>query len=147
MKELRTPYLAADIIIELVDRPGCPIILIERRNPPYGWVIPGGFVDLGESLEQAAIREAAEETCTQVTLKTLLGIYSEPGRDPRFHTATAVFIAEACGNPKAADDAKCVRVVAIDDIPKNLAFDHDTIVSDYLTFRSQGRVAPLRGVK
>lgn len=146
MHPLKTPHLSADIIIELVDRPHRPIVLIERKNPPYGWAIPGGFVEVGEWLEQAAIREAAEETCIQVTLKVLLGVYSKPGRDPRFHTVTAVFVAEARGEPKAADDAKNVHIAALDDLPKELAFDHDTILEDYRLFREQGRVAPLRGI-
>lgn len=144
---IKTPHVTADIIIELVDRSGRPIVLIERLNPPYGWAIPGGFMDVGESLERTAIREAAEETGMQVTLKALLGIYSQPGRDPRFHTVTAVFVAEARGEPKAADDAKNVAVVAIDAIPKNLAFDHDMVLADYCMFRDSGRVAPLREAK
>lgn len=144
MSNLKTPHVAADIIIELVDRPDRPILLIERKNPPYGWAIPGGFVDLGERVERTAIREAAEETSMQVTLKALLGVYSQPGRDPRFHSVGVVFVAEARGKPRASDDAKNVRIVAIDDIPKNLVFDHDTILEDYRIFRDHGRVAPLR---
>ena len=96
-----TPLLAADAIIELADYPGRPIVLIERLNPPFGWAIPGGFVDVGETLEQAAVREAKEETGLEVKLKTLLGIYSNPQRDPRGHTVTAVYIAEADGTPIA----------------------------------------------
>ncbi len=95
-----TPLLAADIIIELVDFPGRPIVLIERANPPFGWAIPGGFVDIGETVEQAAIREAKEEVCLDVKLTVLLGIYSNPKRDVRNHTVTAVYIAEASGKPK-----------------------------------------------
>ena len=144
MRTLKTPHVSADIIIELVDRPGRPILLIERKNPPHGWAIPGGFVDLGESVEQAAVREAAEETSLSVTLKALLGIYSDPGRDPRFHTVTAVYVAEASGEPKAADDAKNLRIISIDTIPTKLAFDHETVLADYRVFRDHGRVAPLR---
>ena len=88
-----TPLLAADTIIELTDRPGRPIVLIARRNPPPGWAIPGGFVDVGESAEQAAVREAAEETGLSVRLVTLLGFYSDPARDVRGHTASVVYVA------------------------------------------------------
>ena len=92
-----TPLIAVDIIIELIDREHSPIVLIERKNPPYGWAIPGGFVDVGETLEHAAVREAKEETCLDVTLTCLLGNYSDPGRDARHHTVSAVYIAQAKG--------------------------------------------------
>src|SRR5512137_1922321 len=92
-----TPLLAADVIIELIDFPDRPIVLIERANPPYGWAIPGGFVDLGEIVEQAAIREALEEVSLTVRLIALLGIYSDPSRDSRGHTVTAVYVGEAAG--------------------------------------------------
>lgn len=139
-----TPLLAADAIIELADRPGRPIVLIERLNPPPGWAIPGGFVDVGERLERAAIREAREETGLVVTLRALLGIYSDPGRDPRGHTVTAVYVAEATGEPQAMDDARAVRVFDLDALPPRLAFDHATVLADYLAYRTAGRVAPLR---
>ncbi|MBF0180524.1 MAG: NUDIX hydrolase [Magnetococcales bacterium] len=129
----------------MVDRPGCPIVLIERKNPPYGWALPGGFVDRGkETVEQAAVREALEETNLRVQLKTLLGVYSDPERDPRFHTATVVYVAEAQGLPKAADDAMTLRVVSVERFPENLAFDHAKVLEDYLVFRNEGRVTPLR---
>ena len=139
-----TPQLAADAIIELADRPGRPIVLIERRNPPYGFAIPGGFVDVGETVEHAAVREALEETSLQVTLKALLGCYSRPDRDPRGHTVTAVYVAEATGEPRAADDALNLAVFEIDVLPESLAFDHVMVLADYLRYRADGSVAPLR---
>jgi 8-oxo-dGTP diphosphatase len=140
-----TPTVAADIIIELVDRPGRPVVLIGRKNPPYGWAIPGGFVDVGETLEQAAVREAKEETSLDVDLKVLLGCYSAPDRDPRGHTVSAVYVAEAKGEPKAADDANYLDTFDVDAaLPQTLAFDHALILSDYRRFRQTGRVAPVR---
>ena len=139
-----TPLLAADTIIELVDRPGRPIVLIERRNPPPGWAIPGGFVDVGERVEQAAVREAREETGLIVTLRALLGVYSDPGRDPRGHTVSAVYVAEAAGEPRALDDARAVLVCLPEAIPDRLAFDHAAVLADYRAYRATGSVAPLR---
>jgi 8-oxo-dGTP diphosphatase len=139
-----TPLLAADALIELIDEPGRPIVLIERKNPPYGWAIPGGFVDIGETVETTAVREALEEVCLQVTLRALLGIYSGPQRDPRGHTVTAIYIAEAKGRPVAADDAKSVGVFTLDQLPTPLAFDHDMVLQDYRRYRETGDVAPLR---
>lgn len=139
-----TPLIAADAIIELTDLPGRPIVLIERRFPPAGWAIPGGFVDVGESLEHAAVREALEETGLNVRLKALLGLYSDPARDPRGHTVTAVYVAEASGTPKAADDAKNVQVAHLDELPEPLAFDHAMVLEDYRRFRETGEAAPLR---
>ena len=138
-----TPAIAVDAIIELVDRPGRPIVLIERRNPPHGWAIPGGFVDIGETLEAAVIREAREETSLDVTLKCLLGIYSNPDRDPRGHTVTPVYIAEARGEPIAADDAASLAVFDPHACPA-LAFDHDVIMADYIDYRERGALTPLR---
>jgi 8-oxo-dGTP diphosphatase len=140
----QTPLLAADAIIELIDRPGRPIVLIERRNPPHGWAIPGGFVDIGETIEQAAVREAREETGLVVSLKALLGLYSDPQRDPRGHTVTAVYVAEARGTPEAADDAKSFCIVTADSLPDPLAFDHRLVLDDYRQFLEAGQVAPLR---
>lgn len=139
-----TPLLAADAIIELKDKPGRPIVLIERKNPPYGWAIPGGFVDVGERLEVAAIREAKEEVTLDVQLKALLGMYSDPARDNRGHTVTAVYVAEAEGEPKAADDAKNLAIFEMDNLPDELAFDHAQVLEDYRKFRESGQVSPLR---
>jgi 8-oxo-dGTP diphosphatase len=135
-----TPRLAADTIIELVDRPERPIVLIERRNPPPGWAIPGGFVDVGESVEHAAIREAREEVSLEIALVALLGVYSDPRRDPRGHTATVVYVAQARGAPRAADDAMNVGVFAPDAFPGQLAFDHAEVLRDYLRFRRAGEL-------
>jgi len=117
-------------------------VLIERRNEPHGWAIPGGFVDVGEAVEVAAIREAHEETGLSVQLGHLLGVYSDPRRDPRGHTVTVVYIASATGIPRAADDARNVRVCAPDAPPSPLVFDHPKILSDYRAFRSHGTIPP-----
>ena len=126
-----TPLLTVDIIIEMVDRDDRPIVLIERRYPPHGWALPGGFVDVGETLEQAAVREAMEETCLEVKLSRLLGCYSDPDRDPRGHTVSAVYIGEASGKPRAEDDAKTVKLYNLNELPEDLAFDHAKILADY----------------
>jgi 8-oxo-dGTP diphosphatase len=139
-----TPLIAADALIQLIDRPGKPIILIERAFPPLGWAIPGGFVDVGESVENAAIREAKEEVSLDVKLVALLGLYSNPARDPRGHTATAVYVAEATGTPKADDDAKNVGIFTLDALPTPLVFDHAMVLEDFRRFRESGAVAPLR---
>lgn len=138
MTRPQTPALAADAIIELVDRPDSPIVLIDRKNPPYGWAIPGGFVDIGESVETAARREALEETGLTVRLRILLGVYSNPSRDARGHTATAIYIAEAEGEPVAADDAAAVGIFSVGELPQTLAFDHASVLADYRRFREQG---------
>ncbi len=144
MPRPKTPLIAADIIVELIDYPNHPIVLIERAFPPYGWAIPGGFVDIGETVEQAAIREAKEEISLDVILSNLLGIYSNPERDPRGHTVTAVYIARAHGQPKAADDAKNCQIHRVDALPQQLAFDHNIVLNDYLGYLQTGRVTPLR---
>lgn len=115
-------------------------MLVERKYEPYGWAIPGGFVEVGESIESAAVREAEEETALNVRLLVLLGVYSTPGRDPRGHTASAVYVAEACGEPHAQDDARALAVFSPDRLPSPLVFDHSQILADYLTYRETGRL-------
>ena len=132
----RNPTPTVDIIIELIDRPNRPILLIERKNPPLGWAIPGGFVDYGESVETAAKREAQEETGLEVELIEQFYVYSDPNRDPRQHTLSVVFIATATGEPQAADDAKTVGIFEPWQIPQNLCFDHDRILKDYYHYRN-----------
>lgn len=131
-----TPALAVDVVIEMIDRPGRPIVLIERRHEPLGWALPGGFVDVGETLEQAAVREVLEETGLAVRLGPLLGCYSDPARDPRGHTVSAVYVGEARGVPQAADDARAVSVVDPAS-PPPLAFDHARILADYRRWLAQ----------
>ncbi len=128
----KNPFPTVDIIIELG---GKGIVLIERKNPPYGWAIPGGFVDYGESLEDAAVREALEETSLKVVLIRQFHVYSTPDRDPRQHTVSTVFIAWGAGVPRAADDAKEVGIFTKDTLPDNIAFDHRTILEDYFNKR------------
>jgi len=123
-----------DIIIELEDK---GIILIKRAKEPFGWAIPGGFVDYGESLEDAARREAWEETALRVELLRQLGAYSAPHRDPRHHTISVVFLARARGKPEARDDALEVGVFTKEDLPASLAFDHAQILADYFAHKSQ----------
>jgi 8-oxo-dGTP diphosphatase len=134
----RNPVPNVDIVIELVDRPDRPIVLIERQNPPDGWALPGGFVDYGESVEAAAQREAQEETSLQVQLIEQFQVYSDPNRDPRQHTLSVVFLATAKGEPQAQDDAKTIGIFAPWKIPAPLCFDHDRILRDYWHYRHYG---------
>jgi 8-oxo-dGTP diphosphatase len=114
-------------------RPEQGVLLIERRNPPHGWALPGGFIDYGESAEQAAVREALEETGLAVRLTGLLGVYSDPDRDPRFHTLSVVFTAETDEKkaPLAGDDAGQAKFFPLDALPKDVVFDHRRIVGDF----------------
>jgi 8-oxo-dGTP diphosphatase len=134
MPRPRTPEVSVDVVIELADRPGRPIVLVRRDHPPLGHALPGGFVDVGETVEQAAMREAREETGLDVRLDGLLGVYSDPGRDPRGHTVSIVFVGTARGMPAAGDDAGAVLVTDPDAAPP-LAFDHDRILRDYRAWR------------
>lgn len=144
MPKPTTPLLAVDTIIALKDQSKQPIVLIKRRNPPPGWALPGGFVDVGETLEQAAMREAREETELEITLEALLGCYSDPARDPRGHTVSVVYTASAYGIPKAADDAAKLALFSVDDLPEKLAFDHRQILMDYANYLAGGELALIR---
>ncbi|MEB3826356.1 NUDIX hydrolase [Phormidium sp. CCY1219] len=140
----RNPIPTVDIIIELVDFPNRPIVAIERLNPPYGWALPGGFVDYGESVETAAVREAKEETGLDVELLEQFHVYSDPNRDPRKHTLSVVFVARAMGTPQASDDAKNLEIFHPNDgLPENLCFDHDRILQDYCNYRFHNFRPPL----
>ncbi|MCL6622365.1 MAG: NUDIX hydrolase [Syntrophobacterales bacterium] len=130
----RNPVPTVDLIIELEDR---GLVLIRRAKPPFGWALPGGFVEYGETLEDAAKREAWEETGLKVHLLGQFHAYSAPDRDPRQHTITVVFVATAQGDPHAADDAAEVRVFPLEDLPAPLAFDHARILADYRRERPQ----------
>jgi len=125
------PVPTVDIIIRYHEG----IVLIKRRNPPHGWAIPGGFVDYGESLETAAVREAREETSLTVTLKGQFHTYSDPGRDPRQHTISTVFIADGQGELQAADDAVKASIFTREHLPSPIAFDHSNILADYFNNR------------
>jgi ADP-ribose pyrophosphatase YjhB (NUDIX family) len=133
VKEYRNPFPTVDIVIEVE---GGGIVLIQRKNPPLGWALPGGFVDYGESLESAAIREAREETSLDVELLYQLGAYSDPLRDPRQHTISVVFVARAENTPKAGDDAVDIGIFTPDSLPRQLAFDHAQILRDYFRRKS-----------
>jgi ADP-ribose pyrophosphatase YjhB (NUDIX family) len=127
----RNPFLTVDAIIEI----NGGIILIKRKNPPPGWAIPGGFVDYGETLEDAVIREAKEETCLDIKIIRQFHTYSDPKRDPRHHTVSTIFIASATGTPVAADDAKDIGIFFKDNLPADMAFDHRQILEDYFKKR------------
>jgi len=132
---IKTPFVAVDGIVLVYDKKEQfkGIVLIERKNPPYGLALPGGFVDIGESCENAVVREMKEEISLDVQIIRLLGVYSDPKRDPRFHTVSAVYICKAYGEPKAADDAKKCFVYLPDKIPmEKLVFDHAKIVKDFI---------------
>jgi ADP-ribose pyrophosphatase YjhB (NUDIX family) len=124
----RNPIPTVDIIIEIESK---GIVLIKRKNPPYGWAIPGGFVDYGESLEEAALREAKEETNLDVELVRQLHTYSDPKRDQRHHSISTVYIAKGKGIPQAKDDALETGIFNESNLPDEIAFDHRSILKDY----------------
>ncbi|MSP39695.1 MAG: NUDIX hydrolase [Deltaproteobacteria bacterium] len=134
-EKFRNPLLTVDIIIEIDGG----IVLIERKNIPHGWAIPGGFVDYGESIESAAAREAEEETSLKVKLVEQFYTYSDPRRDARHHTVSTVFIATANGIPRGADDAKAARIFCQGELPEPIVFDHEQILRDYFEFKKTGQ--------
>jgi ADP-ribose pyrophosphatase YjhB (NUDIX family) len=130
----KNPFCTVDAIIEVrrnMNTQPEGIILIKRKNPPSGWAIPGGFVDYGETLEDAVSREMKEETGLEVTLVRQFHTYSDPARDPRHHTVSTVFIATATGRPQAGDDAEEIGIFTKDSLPENIAFDHRQVLEDY----------------
>lgn len=133
IKEYKNPIPTADIIIEMYENNTFQgIVLIERKNYPFGWAIPGGFIEYGESAEYSAVREAKEETSLDVQLQKIFNVYSKPDRDPRHHTITIVYIAKVVsGAPAAADDAKNIGIFTIDNLPDNIVFDHRKIIIEY----------------
>jgi len=133
--QARNPLPTADVIIEVGDR----IVLVRRKYPPAGWAIPGGFVEVGETVESAAVREALEETGLPVTLTALLGVYSDPARDPRHHTISTAYVGRAEGSPSGGDDAAEARLFAEEDLPSPIAFDHAAILADYFRYKKTGR--------
>jgi 8-oxo-dGTP diphosphatase len=136
----RNPFPTVDLIIRCQDSVGQEgIVLVQRRNPPLGWALPGGFVDYGESLEEAAAREALEETGLMVSDLKQFHAYSDPSRDPRQHNISVVFLARAQGIPRPGDDAAGCKVFPLACLPERLAFDHSRILADYLAYLSTGR--------
>ena len=135
-KNHRNPVPTVDIIIEVGE---AGVVLIERKNTPHGWALPGGFVDYGENLEAAAVREAKEETSLEVHLVEQFYTYSDPSRDPRQHTISTVYIATARGVPRGADDAKVAKIFTEGELPSLIVFDHLRILSDYFAYKATGR--------
>ena len=131
---IKTPFVTVDIIINYQGG----IVLIERKNEPHGWALPGGFVDVGESIEQAAIREAKEETSLDVQLSEQFYAYSDPKRDPRFHTVSMVFIGFGTGKLQGADDAREAEVFTQENLPDAIVFDHRQVINDYFRYITTG---------
>ena len=139
----RNPKPTVDVVIFSGDH----IVLIQRKNPPLGWALPGGFIDEGEPAEVAAIREVQEETGLSIKLDHLLGVYSDPARDPRHHTISVVYTARTTDEPIAGDDAAEARIFPVDQLPEIIAFDHRLIIEDALRFVQTGqRACPMRNL-
>jgi 8-oxo-dGTP diphosphatase len=136
-----SPRAATDVIVELS---GDRVVLVRRKHAPLGWALPGGFIDEGERAEAAAVREVFEETGLTISLAGLLSVYSDPSRDPRGHTLSVVYFARAEGEPVGGDDAAEAQSFSLDALPSPLAFDHRTILDDYIRFRTHGE-RPLDG--
>jgi len=136
VKSYRNPIPTVDIISEIENR----IVLVQRKNEPRGWALPGGFVDYGERLEDAAIREALEETSIKISELKLLGCYSDPGRDSRQHNISTVYVAKGSGLPQAGDDAAKASLFQPDNLPHNLCFDHKQIIQDYLEKKTTSQI-------
>jgi 8-oxo-dGTP diphosphatase len=136
VKDYKNPLPTVDVIIELPDG----IVLIERKNEPFGWAIPGGFVDYGETVESAAARETMEETGLTLSDLRLLGVYSDPARDKRSHNISTVFAAKGAGDPQAGDDAAGLQVFPLDSLPEPLCFDHGKILADYRQRKEEGSI-------
>ena len=136
-KQQAGPFVAVDAIIEI----GGGIVIIERSNPPFGWALPGGFVDNYESLEDAVRREMKEETDLELLDLKQFHAYSTPGRDPRFHTIGIVFTAKGKGTPKAGDDAAGLKIMKLEDVDRiNFAFDHNQIIKDYIAYKKDSHL-------
>ena len=136
VKSYRNPVPTVDIIIEVP----AGIVLVERKNEPLGWALPGGFVDYGETLEAAAAREALEETSLAIEDLRLLGCYSDPERDSRHHTISTVYVAIGTGTPCAGDDAADLGIFPIESLPEHLCFDHNNILIDYARRKHAGEI-------
>ncbi len=139
MGEIKTPLLSTDGIVEIYDEEENfqGVVLIQRKNIPTGLALPGGFVDIGETVETAVVREMKEEISLDVAITSLLGVYSDPKRDSRFHTVSVVFVCKAYGNPIGADDAKEAEIYSLEELPlEELVFDHKKILEDYLRFKN-----------
>lgn len=134
LRSRRGPALTCDVILQLDGDPG-RIVLVRRRNPPPGWALPGGFVEVGETVEEAAAREAREETGLRVEILRQFHAYSDPQRDPRGHTVSVVFIGRGEGIPRGADDAAEARAFRREELPDDIAFDHRAILADYFQER------------
>ena len=141
--EFKNPTPTVDMLIELAGKPGT-LVFIERKNEPAGFALPGGFVDEGEFVADAAIREAKEETGLDVEVIELFHVYSDPSRDPRKHTVSTVFIGRASGEPTGGDDAARCIVCRPDELPGELVFDHAVIVADYVAYKRTGKRPPAK---